>query len=169
MKKQAFSKDLSGEVLKKLLLLHKTIAFAESVTAGLAAARLVDHAGASDVLNVSFITYAPEAKIAYTDVTAEVLETEDVVSEPVARLMASGVRKRANADVGVGITGYAGPGGGTHEIPVGTVVIGLDVDGETETHTLHFENADRNEIRIRAVDETYALLFGALERRYPGN
>ncbi|MBR4768621.1 MAG: CinA family protein [Lachnospiraceae bacterium] len=165
MKEKKNCPDVSGNVLEWLRKTHKTISFAESCTAGLAAARLVGHAGASEVLNVSFVTYSEEAKIAYTDVTAEVLESSDVVSEPVARLMASGVRKRAAADIGVGITGYAGPGGGTEDAPVGTVVIGIDIEGTVKAFTLHFGQLGREEIRTCAVDQMYLLLWKEIQKQ----
>ena len=89
------------------------ISFAESCTAGLAAARLVNVPDASSVLDVSFVTYANEAKVKYLDVSPETIEKFGVVSEEVAREMCIGAAQAMGAEVGVGITGIAGPTGGT--------------------------------------------------------
>lgn len=131
------------------------MAAAESCTGGLLAARVVGVSGASEVLDVSFVTYAPAAKTEYLGVSPELIAACDVVSEPVAAQMAAGVAARAKAQVGVGITGYAGPGGGTVTAPAGTVCFGFYVDGAVSSCTVHFGDIGRNTVRRRAA--TFAL------------
>ena len=112
------------------------ISFAESCTGGLAAARLVEVPDASKVFDVGVITYANEAKIKYLGVFEETIEEFGVVSEEVAGQMAEGVARANMAQVGVGITGIAGPTGGTKNKPVGMVCFGFYVDGMLATHTM---------------------------------
>ena len=102
------------------------LAVAESCTAGLTLARLTDVPGSSAWIVGGVVAYANSVKVAELDVPEALLREHGAVSEPVARAMAEGVRKRLGADVGVAITGIAGPGGGSEEKPVGTVVIAID-------------------------------------------
>jgi nicotinamide-nucleotide amidase len=98
-----------------------TIATAESCTSGLLAARLTELAGSSDYVAGGLVVYANAAKTALAGVPAEIIERHGAVSTQVADALAAGARERVGADVGVGITGIAGPGGGTPDKPVGTV------------------------------------------------
>jgi nicotinamide-nucleotide amidase len=104
-----------------------TIAAAESCTGGLLMSRLTDVAGSSRYVRAGVVVYANADKIAMLGVPAESLEQYGAVSEPVAMAMAEGIRDRTGADVAIGITGIAGPGGGTEAKPVGTVVIAVIV------------------------------------------
>lgn len=106
-----------------------TIAAAESCTGGLLTSRLTDIAGSSAYVRASVIAYAYDEKTALLGVPAELLAMHGAVSEPVAVAMAEGIRERTQADVAVGITGIAGPGGGTDTKPVGTVVLAVIVPG----------------------------------------
>jgi nicotinamide-nucleotide amidase len=101
------------------------VALAESCTGGLATSRLTDVPGSSDYLERGVIAYSNEAKIALLGVDAALIQAHGAVSEPVAAAMAAGIRDRAGVDVGVGITGIAGPGGGSEQKPVGTVCIAV--------------------------------------------
>jgi nicotinamide-nucleotide amidase len=101
------------------------IALAESCTGGLATSRLTDVAGSSEYVERGVIAYSNEAKIELLGVDPALLATEGAVSEPVAEAMARGIRERARVEVGVGITGIAGPGGGSDQKPVGTVCIAV--------------------------------------------
>ena len=101
------------------------VAFAESCTGGLATSRLTDVPGSSEYVERSIVAYTNRAKMELLDVPEELIAQYGAVSEPVAQAMAAGIRKRAGVDVGVGITGIAGPGGGTEQKPVGTVCIAV--------------------------------------------
>lgn len=106
-----------------------TIAAAESCTGGLLTSRLTDVAGSSSYVRASVVAYAYEDKTSLLGVPKALIEAHGAVSEPVAVAMAEGIRDRTGADVAVGITGIAGPGGGTETKPVGTVVIAVIVPG----------------------------------------
>jgi len=107
-----------------------SIASAESCTGGLLMSRLTDVPGSSSYVRAGVIAYAYEDKTALLGVPKELIETHGAVSEPVAVAMAEGIRARTGADVTVGITGIAGPGGGTETKPVGTVVIAVIVPNQ---------------------------------------
>lgn len=139
------------------------ISFAESCTGGLVAAKLVSVPAASRVFNASHVTYANEAKEEYLGVEAKTMEAFGVVSEQVAKEMALGVAKRNGAEVGVGITGIAGPGGATERKPVGMVCFGFYVNGSVYTYTVQFGNIGRNNVRNAGVDFVYETLQKLLE------
>lgn len=153
---------------KKLvdLLIEKkyTISFAESCTGGKMASAIVDIADASKVLNASFITYANEAKMKYAKVEAETLEKYGAVSEQTAGEMAEGTAKANEADVAVGISGIAGPGGGTKEKPVGTVCFGYYIDGKMYTETVQFSDVGRNKVRDMSVEHVLDFLLEKLSK-----
>jgi len=128
----------------------------------MAAAELVGVASASAVFDASFVTYANEAKIRYLGVSPQSIEQCGVVSETVAREMAEGVAKANHAEVGVGITGIAGPSGGTAQKPVGMVCFGFYVNGKTMTETVQFGNVGRNVVRQKSVDFVYDTLLELL-------
>ena len=136
---------------------------AESCTGGLVASRIVNVPDASRVLNVSFVTYANEAKIRYLGVDPGTIGARGVVSEEVAGQMALGAARQAGAQVGVGISGVAGPSGGSPEKPVGTVCFGFYIAGKTETATKHFEGRERNEVRADSAEFVLRRLFELLE------
>ena len=119
--------EIVGDLLKTR---GYTIAAAESCTGGLLTSRLTDVAGSSAYVRASVVAYAYEDKTSLLGVPKELIETHGAVSEPVAVAMAEGIRQRTGADVAVGITGIAGPGGGTQTKPVGTVVIAAIVPGQ---------------------------------------
>ena len=122
---------LERTVVEKLRECGMTVAFAESCTGGLISKRITDISGASEVFMGSCVTYANEAKIALLGVKAETLARFGAVSEQTAREMAKGVRAALGVDIGVSVTGVAGPTGGTAQKPVGTVFLGISTaDGE---------------------------------------
>lgn len=136
------------------LLINKGyhIAFAESCTGGLAAARIVNVANASKVLNSSFITYSNDAKINLVNVNPDTLDRYGAVSEEIAGEMASGVAKAAKVEIGVGISGVAGPSGGSKEKPIGMVCFGIQINHTNYTFTEYFQSQSRNEIRNSSVE-----------------
>ena len=141
------------------------ISFAESCTGGMACARLVDVPDASKVLDASFVTYANEAKTGLLGVKEETLADFGAVSEETAFQMAEGVSKANKSQVGVGISGIAGPSGGTAEKPVGTVCFGFCIHGKTFTVTKHFGPLGRQEVRKAAVDFVFETLCTKLEEK----
>ena len=107
-----------------------TIATAESCSGGLLAKRITDIPGSSKVFEMGAVTYANRIKTLLLDVPEELLEKHGAVSEEVAAAMAEGVRRKSGSDIGIGITGIAGPDGGTEEKPIGLIYVGLsDKDG----------------------------------------
>ena len=129
----AQDEDSMEEVVGNLLRDRRyTVAAAESCTGGLLTSRLTDVPGSSAYVQLSIVAYSNAAKTALLGVPAALITTHGAVSEPVAVSMAEGVRVRAGSTIGVGITGIAGPDGGTPDKPVGTVAIA--VDGPWGTH-----------------------------------
>ena len=116
------------------------IAMGESCTGGLATALLTDIAGSSAYVDRTVVAYSNEAKIELLGVPAALIQDHGAVSEPVAEAMATGARERSRVEVGVGITGIAGPGGGTPDKPVGTVCIAVSGPA-TRVRTLRFPGA----------------------------
>ena len=119
--------------------------------------RLTRIPGASDVFLGGVIAYANEIKTALLGVPAAAIDAHGAVSEDAARAMATGARARTGADIGVGITGIAGPDGGTPDKPVGTVWIAVDLDGELRASRLH-SWGDRQEVRQRAAQAALNLV-----------
>ena len=134
------------------------ITFAESCTAGLAAATFVGLPSASTVFDRSFVTYANEAKVDMVGVDPTDIERYGVVSEIVAGEMASGAAAAAHAEVGVGISGIAGPDGGSERKPVGMVCFGYYVKDSLSTETVYFGNIGRNAVRESSVRRVFAML-----------
>jgi nicotinamide-nucleotide amidase len=143
-----FSDDGSSvdeQVGARLRGLGRSIATAESCTGGLLAARLTDPAGASDYVKGGIVAYSNEAKVSLAGVAQEVIDSHGAVSAEVAQALAEGARSRLSADVGVGITGIAGPGGGSDEKPVGLVWLSVAARGQpslTRSVNLPGERAD---------------------------
>lgn len=146
---------LEEQLVEKLIEKNWHIACAESCTGGLVASRIVNVANASRVLDVSFVTYANDAKINYVGVSPATILTYGVVSEEVVLEMAAGVAKAAGSEISIAISGIAGPGGGTEKKPVGMVCFGFYINGTITTKTMQFGNPGRNE--VRALSTEYAL------------
>jgi len=155
----------SGNDLAKVLasiLISKgwTIALAESCTGGWVCATLTNLAGSSDWFERGYITYSNEAKAECLGVPAEMIESFGAVSEQVAKAMAEGVQAHAGVNIGLSITGIAGPTGGSTEKPIGTVCFGWSIRdhmktiGSATTKTMHFAG-DRQAVREQAC--RYAL------------
>lgn len=153
--------DLAAVVLQALRARTMRIAVAESCTGGMLGMRLTAIPGSSDVVDGGTIAYANAVKVRELGVQESTLAAHGAVSEETAREMAAGVRARFGVDVGVSITGVAGPGGGTPEKPVGTVCLAVDVRGEVRsvrTTTI----GDRHEMRQRSAQAALNLLRRAL-------
>lgn len=129
---------------------HATVAAAESCTGGLLAERITNVPGSSNYFLGGVVCYSNQLKTSLVDVPAEVIEAKGAVSPEVALALAEGIRRRTGATIGVGITGIAGPAGGTPEKPVGTVHIGIaDAKGPRE-RAFRFPPGDRDRIRLFA-------------------
>ena len=155
---------IEEQVVNKLIGRGFRISFAESCTGGLCCGTLVNVSNASKVLDMSFVTYANEAKVELINVNPETIESYGVVSEQVAGEMCKGVAEKAHSEVGVGVTGVAGPTGGTAKKPVGMVCFGFYVLGNVTTRTMQFGNIGRNEVRAKSVDFVFNTLAELLEK-----
>jgi nicotinamide-nucleotide amidase len=151
------------EVVARVMTENRaTVAVAESCTGGLVAEHLTNVPGSSSFFLGGVVCYSNELKTSFVGVPAELIEAKGAVSSEVALALADGIRKRTRATLGIGITGIAGPGGGTPEKPVGLVHIGIaDERGPRERSTLF--PGDRERIRMYA---TYAAL-DTLRRYFP--
>ena len=125
------------------------IAVAESCTGGLITSRLTDVPGSSRYVERSVVSYSNPAKTELLGVPEELIRAQGAVSEAVALAMADGIRTRAAVDVGVGVTGIAGPDGGTPEKPVGTVAIAAVTSGLTRSRVFRFM-AEREQVKFQA-------------------
>jgi nicotinamide-nucleotide amidase len=143
----------------------RSIATAESCTGGLIAARLTEVAGASDYFKGAIVAYSNEAKVELAGVPAQLIDAHGAVSGEVAEALADGARSRLEADIGVGVTGVAGPGGGTEEKPVGLVCLSVAHGGaEHLTRSVHLPG-DRADVRDRATTVAMHLIRRALLAR----
>ena len=154
--------NLSEKAIEILQQQNLTIATAESCTGGAVAAQLVDVAGASKVFNEGFITYSNDAKHKRLGVRIRTLKEYGAVSNATAFEMAKGVCEVTGADVGISVTGIAGPDGGTDEKPVGLVYLGCCVKRKSKVIENHFSGS-RSEIREQSVQAALKLLIECLE------
>ena len=161
---EALEGDLVEAVSEALRDAGTTVATAESCTGGLVAKRLTDRPGSSDVFLGGVVAYANRAKQELLGVAAGVLEEHGAVSEAVARAMAEGARARFGTGAGLGITGVAGPDGGTEAKPVGTVWYAVALGGRTVARRERFPG-DREEVRDRSAQAVLTLLLRMLEGR----
>ncbi len=150
--------SLSERVLTACRSARLRLAVAESCTGGLVLASLTAIPGASDVVERGFVTYSNEAKSEMLGVPGALIEAHGAVSEPVARAMAEGALCHSPADVGIGVTGIAGPGGATVEKPIGLVHIAAARKGRETRHERHLFAGDRAAIRLAAAAAALALI-----------
>ena len=134
-----------------------TVSCAESCTGGSLAARLTSVSGSSAYLHGSIVTYSNEAKIKFLNVDEDILNTKGAVSEEIARQMAEGIMNAVGSDIGIGITGIAGPTGGTAKKPVGLVYIAVSGAFGTIVSENTF-SGDREQIRYRATQKALEML-----------
>ena len=170
---RVFSRDGStiDDIVAGLLLGPpvRTVAVAESCTGGLMAARLTDRPGSSAYVLGGVTAYSNEAKVAFADVPPELIERHGAVSPEVARALAMGAGARFGADLGIGITGIAGPDGGTPDKPVGTVCVCVAADGPLIERAVRLPG-DRASVRERTTTLAMHMLRRALlEGREPSS
>jgi nicotinamide-nucleotide amidase len=160
----------TDELLAKALLARGwTVATGESCTGGMLASRLVDRAGSSAYVAGGVVAYSNEAKTELLGVPAEMIAEHGAVSPQVARALADGARARFGADVGVGITGVAGPGGGTEAKPVGYVCFCVTTgDGQVIERDPRLPGG-RADIRERSTDIAMHLVLQAANARPRGS
>lgn len=154
------AQTLEHIVVQLLQQQKKRVALAESCTGGLIAKRLTDVPDASRVFDLGLVTYSNAAKSEFLGVPTETIARHGAVSPETARAMAQGARAAGRADLGVSVTGLAGPGGGTDAKPVGTVHVGLAWDGGVVSEHHQFLGR-RTDIALRASQAALALV-----RRY---
>ncbi len=140
-----------------LVMRQKTLAVAESCTGGLLSERLTRIAGSSNFFLGGVVCYSDELKTKLAGVPATLFESNGAVSLPVVQALAEGIRKRAGASIGLGITGIAGPGGGSPEKPVGLVYIALADERGTQVRTFRFPG-DRERIRHLASQAALEMI-----------
>lgn len=147
----------TDEQVGRLLAGHR-IGLGESCTGGMLAGRLTDRAGSSEYLVGGVVAYSNEAKTALLGVPAELIEAHGAVSPEVARAMADGARATFHADIGVGITGVAGPGGGTEAKPVGYVCFCVTTGDGRVRAVDRVLPGNRNDVRERSTDVAMHLI-----------
>ena len=155
--------SIDGRTLEEVvgaLLLERgfKLSAAESCTAGLLLGALTDVSGSSAWIEGGVVAYANEVKVQALDVPAALIDTHGAVSEPVAQAMADGVRRRLKTDLGVGITGIAGPTGGTEAKPVGTVALAVSGPGDRSVVRMVRLPGDRTTVRRMAVQAALDLI-----------
>ena len=139
-----------------------TLSCAESCTGGLISKRITDIPGCSDVFVGSCVTYANEAKIKLLGVSEDTLREWGAVSEQTAREMARGVRNALGTDIGVSVTGIAGPGGGTSEKPVGTVFLGISTKKGEQVRKLSLSSMrSRDYIRYVSASNIFDMIISS--------
>ena len=153
---------LASGVGSKLERLGLTLAVAESCTGGKLGDTITEVPGSSHYFLGGVVSYSNDAKAEILGVDRSTLDSEGAVSKDVARMMAAGARARFGADVGVGITGIAGPSGGTPSKPVGLVYIAVATDTASKC-TENFFEGSRSEIKCRAVEKAILMLDEMLD------
>lgn len=147
--------ELAQRVVAENRRLGRTFSLAESCTGGLVSAAITEVPGSSDVFEAAFVTYSNEIKNELLKVSQDVLETFGSVSIATAWAMAQGALAKSHAHVAVAITGIAGPGGGSEQKPVGTVVFARAERGGDPNRIVadmrHFEDNGRSGVRLQAA------------------
>ncbi len=155
---------LPGVVQGLLQERHQTVSSAESCTGGLLAAALTETAGASEVFLAGVTPYREDFKSKWAQVPADLLARFGVVSEQTAQALADGIRRETGSTWGVGVTGLAGPSGGTAELPVGTVCVAVSAEGVQRVERHRF-GGERERVRRFATFSALDLLRRTVQER----
>jgi nicotinamide-nucleotide amidase len=150
-----------GDLLRERRL---TVSAAESCTGGLLLSRLTDVPGSSEYVERGVVCYSNRSKVEWLGVPESLLQEHGAVSEPVARAMATGIRERSATDVGIGVTGIAGPTGGTPEKPVGTVAVAVALGADVRVRTFRFIGA-RDHVKYQSAQAAMNMLRLMLSER----
>ncbi|MBI1301191.1 MAG: nicotinamide-nucleotide amidohydrolase family protein [Alphaproteobacteria bacterium] len=151
------------EQLSNLLLEKKLrLVTAESCTGGMIASAITDRAGSSHVFERGFVTYSNASKEQVLGVSKHIIDNYGAVSHECADAMVLGALARSEAEVGVAVTGIAGPDGGTPEKPLGLVYIAVCVKGHEPDITENFFKGSREDIRKAATEKALSLLIEAV-------
>ena len=153
-------KKLSQKIVRLLTKKGLKISLAESCTGGWVGHALTSIPGSSEWFGSSFVTYSYEAKTQILGVSSEDLDNFGAVSEEIVEQMVSGALHKSGANVGVAISGIAGPAGGTDTKPVGTVCFAWKMDGQDVITSTEYFAGDRNEVRYFSVERA---LMGTIE------
>ncbi|WAH40146.1 competence/damage-inducible protein A [Alicyclobacillus fastidiosus] len=153
---------LPSVVGRRLAERQHTLSVAESCTGGLLASMLTDVPGSSAYFMGGVVAYDNRIKESLLDVPSDVLATEGAVSEATARALAEGVRRRLSTTYGIGVTGIAGPGGGTPEKPVGLVYVAVADGRQTQVYRLQYR-VSRAQVRLRTCKQALWRLLGIME------
>ncbi len=149
--------DRIDKILKKLMSKKKTIALAESCTGGFVSHMITNISGSSNVFERGIVCYSNRSKVELLNVDLESIENKGAVSETVARQLSYNIRVLSNVDIGIGITGIAGPTGGTEDKPVGLVYIGISTKEKTRVSKFQF-TADRISFKKLVLQKVLELL-----------
>ncbi len=158
MKEHKRPEEKIGSLLRRS---KATLSVAESCTGGLLAHRITNVSGSSDYFEMGIVSYTNRSKVELLSVPERDIDLYGAVSQQVAEKMAQGIRLKAKTDIGLAITGIAGPLGGSRTTPVGTVFIGLDHGGGTEVREFHFAG-NREEIKEKASQKGLEMLVDHL-------
>ncbi len=145
------------DIITKFTNSKVTLAIAESCTGGYISNMFTNISGASKVFERGIICYSNASKVALLNVDPESINQHGAVSETVAKQLANNIRVLSNVDIGIGITGIAGPTGGTPEKPVGLVYIGISNFDVTIVEKYHF-NVDRITFKTKILEKILLLL-----------
>lgn len=154
--------DIDEVILALLKDRKMSISLVESCTGGKLTSALIKHSGASDVVDSGLVAYSNESKIRELGVKEETLQTYGAVSHQTCYEMVKGIMGKTNSNIGVSITGIAGPNGGSIEKPVGLVYIGIGINDEIYTFENHFTGS-REMVQDRAVIKSLKLLYDYLK------
>ena len=139
------------------------IATAESCTGGMVAALLTSIEGASATFDRGFVVYSNSAKRDMLGVSKRLMDACGAVSPQVVAAMLSGIIKNSNADIGIAITGIAGPGGGSKDKPVGLVYVGYVSRGQEPKFVAKKFSGDRDQVRCQAADQALGLIIKCIK------
>ncbi|OEU69244.1 MAG: damage-inducible protein CinA [Desulfovibrio sp. S3730MH75] len=156
-------KNIVPQIGTLLVAKNWTMATAESCTGGLVSATLTDFSGSSAWFSGAVVAYSNDVKISLLHVPTPIIIKHGAVSEPTVRAMAEGVCKTVGVDVGISLSGIAGPTGGTPEKPVGTVWMGWHVGGTTYSEKFLF-SGDRMSVKQQSLQTILERLLNILQK-----